>query len=221
MTALVRRHVFVTSNELESPSFVEGGPSKEVGWDVGSRFTAFLNCILPICDRKTANDATPQAFASADDHRLIFVFPPPPPFPPPISEFSLPSLDEARCARRLPMARINWSLWAKVLIGGTLVSVGGPALTMYLTPTEEELRSRYNPDLRKKSLETREERQQEFNDFVTQLKTHSKSDKPIWIAMKEDEQRRKQAALEAGRTQQREADACRDEMRREAGLGSK
>ncbi|RDA83438.1 hypothetical protein CP532_4423 [Ophiocordyceps camponoti-leonardi (nom. inval.)] len=116
------------------------------------------------------------------------------------------------------MARINWSLWAKVLIGGGLVSVGGPALTMYLSPSEDELRKRYNPDLRKKSLETREERQQEFDEFVTRLKTYSKSEKPT---MKEDEQRRKLAALQAGKTQQREADARRDEMRREAGLGSK
>jgi hypothetical protein len=49
-----------------------------------------------------------------------------------------------------------------------------------LTPTEEELRAKYNPDLRKKSmdLESREERQQEFDDFVTRLKEYSKSDKP-------------------------------------------
>ncbi|RDA93835.1 hypothetical protein CP533_6409 [Ophiocordyceps camponoti-saundersi (nom. inval.)] len=98
---------------------------------------------------------------------------------------------------------------------------GGPALTMYLMPTEDELRKRYNPDLRKKSIETREEREQDFDEFVTRLKTYSKSDKPIWVAMKEDEQRRKLAALEAGKTQQREADARRDEMRREAGLASK
>ncbi|PHH76513.1 hypothetical protein CDD80_1484 [Ophiocordyceps camponoti-rufipedis] len=119
------------------------------------------------------------------------------------------------------MAPINWKLWGKMLIGGTLVSVGGPALVVYLTPTEEEIRSRYNPDLRKRSIETKEERQQEFDEFVTRLKTYSKSDKPIWVVMKEEEQRRKQAALEAGRTQQREADARRDEMRREAGLASK
>lgn len=49
---------------------------------------------------------------------------------------------------------------------------------MRLTPTEEELRSRYNPDLLKKSIEGREERQQEFDDFVTRLKEYSKSDKP-------------------------------------------
>ena len=44
---------------------------------------------------------------------------------------------------------------------------------------------------------------------------------PVWIVVKEEEERRKKAALEAGRVQQREADARRDEMRREAGLGTK
>ncbi|EFY93092.1 CBP4 domain-containing protein [Metarhizium acridum CQMa 102] len=92
---------------------------------------------------------------------------------------------------------------------------------MRLTPTEEELRAKYNPDLLKKSIETREERQQEFDDFVTRLKEYSKSDKPIWIVVKEEEERRKKAVLEAAKVQQKEADARREEMRREAGLGSK
>jgi hypothetical protein len=64
-----------------------------------------------------------------------------------------------------------------VACSGTLVSVGGPAFTMWLQPTEEELRARYNPDLRKRSLENQEERQQEFDDFVGMLKEYSKSDK--------------------------------------------
>lgn len=47
-----------------------------------------------------------------------------------------------------------------------------------MTPTEEELRSRYNPDLLKKSIEGRAEREREFDEFVTKLKEYSKSDKP-------------------------------------------
>jgi hypothetical protein len=47
-----------------------------------------------------------------------------------------------------------------------------------LTPSEEQLRSRYNPDLQKRSLEGREEKEQEFDEFVTRLKAYSKSDKP-------------------------------------------
>ncbi|GAO14544.1 uncharacterized protein UV8b_04348 [Ustilaginoidea virens] len=115
----------------------------------------------------------------------------------------------------------NWKLWAKVLVGGAAISIGGPLLTMRLTPTEDELRSRYNPDLLKKSIEGRQEREEEFDEFVTRLKQYSKSDKPIWIVVKEEEERRKKAVLEAAKAHQREADAQRDEMRREAGLGSK
>lgn len=51
-------------------------------------------------------------------------------------------------------------------------------LTAYVTPTEEEIRKRYNPDLRRRSEENRAQREQEFDDFVTKLKEYSKSDKP-------------------------------------------
>ncbi|KAK5998759.1 Assembly factor cbp-4 [Cladobotryum mycophilum] len=116
---------------------------------------------------------------------------------------------------------INWRLWTKVLVGGTVISVGGPALTWWLTPTEEELRSRYNPELRKRSIEGRAEREQEFDEFVTKLKEYSKSDKPIWIVIKEEEEKRKKAELEASKVQQKEAEARREAMRREAGLSEK
>ncbi|KAK4068638.1 uncharacterized protein Triagg1_7286 [Trichoderma aggressivum f. europaeum] len=141
-----------------------------------------------------------------------------------------------------PKKSFNWGLWIKVLVGGTIISVGGPALTFWLVPTEEELRSRYNPELLKRSLEGREERQQEFDQFVTRLKEYSKSDKPswsinqsltlvdpgqtetnavkpVWAVIKEEEERKKKADLEAARLQKQEAVAQRDEMRREAGLG--
>lgn len=45
-------------------------------------------------------------------------------------------------------------------------------------PTDEELFKRYNPELQKKSLEGREKRQQEFDEFVTKLKEQSRSNKP-------------------------------------------
>lgn len=61
---------------------------------------------------------------------------------------------------------------------GSLVAVGGPALTWYLTPTDEEIFQMYNPELKKKSLERRYERQKEFDDFVTNLKRQSKSSQP-------------------------------------------
>ncbi|KAK3196261.1 Assembly factor cbp4 [Lecanicillium sp. MT-2017a] len=113
----------------------------------------------------------------------------------------------------------NWKLWSKVLVAGIAVSVGGPAFTYWISPSEEELRSRYNPDLLKRSIEGREERQQEFNEFVNKLKEYSKSDKPVWTVAKEDEERRKRATMDAAKAAQKEADARREEMRREAGLG--
>jgi hypothetical protein len=57
-------------------------------------------------------------------------------------------------------------------------AVGGPVLIYYVSPTEEELFSKYNPDLQKRSLENRIGRQQDFDNFVVKLKEYSKSDKP-------------------------------------------
>lgn len=60
--------------------------------------------------------------------------------------------------------------------------MGGPALTYWVSPTEEELFKKYNPDLQKKSLANRAEKQREFDDFVGKLKEYSKSDKPSMSA---------------------------------------
>lgn len=49
---------------------------------------------------------------------------------------------------------------------------------MWLTPTEEELFSRYNPELQKRALERREQTQLEFDAYVNKLKEYSKSKKP-------------------------------------------
>jgi hypothetical protein len=55
---------------------------------------------------------------------------------------------------------------------------GGPALIYYVTPTEEELFLKYNPELQKRSLENRIGKQEDFDHFVNKLKEYSKSDKP-------------------------------------------
>ncbi|OAQ99019.1 hypothetical protein LLEC1_01155 [Akanthomyces lecanii] len=134
----------------------------------------------------------------------------------------------------------NWGLWAKVIIAGVGVSVGGPALTYWVVPTEEELRSRYNPDLLRKSIEGRAEREAEFNDFVTKLKAYSKSDKPkgvgargekqetrlmrdarahtVWAVIQEEEENRKRQEARSTRDLAKEAEARREAMRKEAGL---
>ncbi|KEZ41336.1 hypothetical protein SAPIO_CDS7445 [Scedosporium apiospermum] len=112
----------------------------------------------------------------------------------------------------------NWWLWTKVLLGGAAISVGGPYLTMKLIPTQEELFKRYNPDLQKRSLENKDKREQEFDDFVSMIKQASKSDKHIWISLKEMEDERKKKERAQMRQDAADARARRQQMRLEAGL---
>ncbi|KAL8895853.1 MAG: hypothetical protein Q9207_007981, partial [Kuettlingeria erythrocarpa] len=73
---------------------------------------------------------------------------------------------------------------------------------------------RYNPELQKRSLENRKERQQDLDNFVTKLKEYSRSDKPIWEVAAEDEAR---AKANAAKEQQRlagEMQKRRDEIKR-------
>jgi len=58
------------------------------------------------------------------------------------------------------------------------VSIGGPAFTYWLVPTEEELFQKYNPELQKKSLENRQQKQEEFDFFVNKLKEYAKDNRP-------------------------------------------
>ncbi|CAG7924853.1 unnamed protein product [Penicillium olsonii] len=116
------------------------------------------------------------------------------------------------------MSRVG--LWAKVLAGGLLMCVGGPAFVEWIRPTDEELRKRYNPELRQRSEQQGDRRAQEFDDYVGKLKEWSKSDKSIWYAAQE-ERDRKQAAIDAQRTQAKEQTKTqREEMRKEM-LGEK
>ncbi|KAM7222794.1 Cbp4 [Rhypophila decipiens] len=113
---------------------------------------------------------------------------------------------------------VNWWLWTKMLVGGAAVCVGGPAFTMWLTPTDEELFQKYNPELQKRSLERRYERQKEFDDFVVKLKEQSKSDKPIWIVQAEEAEKAKQAKVLESLKLAEEVKAQKEAIRREAGL---
>jgi predicted nicotinamide N-methyase len=58
------------------------------------------------------------------------------------------------------------------------MAVGGPALIYYVSPTEEELFLKYNPELQERSLENRRQKQEDFDHFVGKLKEYSKSNKP-------------------------------------------
>ncbi|KAF1963189.1 CBP4-domain-containing protein [Byssothecium circinans] len=80
--------------------------------------------------------------------------------------------------------------YVKALSAGAALCIGGPALVWYVTPTEEEIFKKYNPDLQKRALATRQQRQEEFDSFVGQLKEASRSDKPIWTVQKEMDKKR-------------------------------
>ncbi|KAF2083931.1 CBP4-domain-containing protein [Saccharata proteae CBS 121410] len=111
--------------------------------------------------------------------------------------------------------------WIKMIASGGLLCIGGPALVYYVTPTEEELFKRYNPELQKRSLENRIGKQQDFDDFVTRLKDYSKSDKHIWEAAAEAEEQRSAAARQKVVDEQRQLavdiERRRQEMRESTG----
>ncbi|EMR67123.1 assembly factor cbp4 [Eutypa lata] len=108
--------------------------------------------------------------------------------------------------------------WLKMTVAGGVICVGGPALTMWLQPTDEELFKRYNPELQKKSLERRYERQKDFDDFVMRLREYSKSDKPIWVVQEEAARKAKADKLREDSASAEEKKARQEAMRKETGL---
>ncbi|PGH07443.1 assembly factor CBP4 [Blastomyces parvus] len=103
---------------------------------------------------------------------------------------------------------------------GALLCVGGPLLVGYVRPTEEELFKRFNPELQKRNLETREQKQKDFDTFVTQLKTHAKSDKSIWHAMRESETTNQKQFDMQRKAEQEEAERQKAQIRKELAEGS-
>lgn len=73
---------------------------------------------------------------------------------------------------------------------------------------------KYNPELQKRSLENRVQKQQDFDKFVNKLKEYSKSDKPIWAAAAEDEARIRANGVEEQKRIAEEIQKRRDEIRR-------
>ena len=81
-------------------------------------------------------------------------------------------------------------------------------------------RQRYNPELQKRSLENREQKQQDFDNFVVKLKEYAKSDKPIWAAAAEDEARMRANSAEEQRRIAEEIQKRRAEIKRHS-IGGK
>lgn len=80
-------------------------------------------------------------------------------------------------------------MYGKMALAGIVCGVGGPALIYWVSPTEEELFLKYNPELQKRSLENRKGKQEDFDNFVMKLREYSKSDKPIWEVAAQDERK--------------------------------
>ncbi|KAI1334694.1 CBP4-domain-containing protein [Xylariaceae sp. FL0016] len=110
--------------------------------------------------------------------------------------------------------------WIKMLVVGGTVCVGGPAFVLWVQPTEEELFKRYNPELQRKSLERRYEKQKDFDDFVSQLKDYAKDDRPIWMVQEEAARKRKEEMLRQDFLNAEEAKARKEALRRESGLSA-
>ncbi|KXT04326.1 hypothetical protein AC578_7977 [Pseudocercospora eumusae] len=87
--------------------------------------------------------------------------------------------------------------WVKMALAGGVMCFGGPALIYYVSPSEEELFLKYNPELQRRSLERRKEKQEDFDAFVRNLKRFSKSDKPIWIVQEEEAARIRREGVQA------------------------
>ncbi|ESZ94795.1 hypothetical protein SBOR_4814 [Sclerotinia borealis F-4128] len=79
----------------------------------------------------------------------------------------------------MPPKPTNWRMFGKMAIAGVTCCVGGPALIYYVSPTEEELFLKYNPELQKRSLENRVGKQEDFDNFVSRLKEY------IWVEAEE------------------------------------
>lgn len=72
--------------------------------------------------------------------------------------------------------------WIKSGVAFFACALGGPALINYVQPTEEELFKRYNPELQKRSLEQKDQKLQEANEFIDMLKEYSKDPRPSRFA---------------------------------------
>ena len=89
----------------------------------------------------------------------------------------------------------------------------------YLMPDPDALFKSFSPELQKHNLENRERRQAEYEDFRTKMIEYSKSDKPIWVAAQEDQERVRRQIQQRAREEQSERARVQAEMRSEIKRG--
>lgn len=75
---------------------------------------------------------------------------------------------------------------------------------------------RFSPELQAKNLARRDERMKAHEDFLSNLKELSKSDKNIWIAQAEAQEKSRQEELRRQAEGQAAQDRMRQEMRAQA-----
>lgn len=85
----------------------------------------------------------------------------------------------------------------------------------YVTPSEGELFKRFNPDLQKRNLELRDEREKNYRDFAAKMIEYSKSDKPIWEAEADARQRVRNEIMRRETEERKIRDERAKEMRAE------
>lgn len=90
------------------------------------------------------------------------------------------------------------------------------SVVAYANSISADTHQKYNPELQKRSLENREQKQQDFDNFVNKLKEYSKSDKPIWTAAAEDEARQRANSAEEQRRIAQDIQKRREKIRDES-----
>ncbi|CAG8979599.1 hypothetical protein HYALB_00012226 [Hymenoscyphus albidus] len=119
----------------------------------------------------------------------------------------------------MPPRPTNWAMWGKMTLAFIGCSVGGPALVYYVSPTEEELFQKYNPELQRRSLENRIGKQEDFDSFVGKLKEYSKSDRHVWEAAAIDEDSKREGKLKEQMKLVEEIRRRKEEMRKDGHRG--
>lgn len=85
----------------------------------------------------------------------------------------------------------------------------------WVTPSEGELFKRFNPELQKRNLEMRDEREKNYKDFAAKMIEYSKSDKPIWAAEEQARQKVRDDILAREQTERKEREARARAIREE------
>lgn len=110
-------------------------------------------------------------------------------------------------------------MYAKMAAVFLACSLGGPAIMYYVTPAEGELFKRFNPDLQKRNLEMRPEREARYKDFAEKMIEYSKSDKPIWEAEREAREKVRAEIMAREGAERKEREERAREMRESVRTG--